>query len=213
MAFNFQTTQQAQTTAVQPQVQQPITPAPATPAAGGFSAGIFSGIENAKPVVSAVYCGVGRYVSQIIRCFYKVTQKREQATIVEMRIVCVLDDAAGQGHRVGDDVSWFLKVSNLYFPSEIRGFVSGTIGAPFEQVSEQICTRVFSDENPLSGAFVEWRGTQRPTQAGGLFTNIKFLRPVSAAEVKTLMPAEHIAAMYPNGALDLLIQKEQQPTA
>ena len=206
MPFQFgQNSQQpvaAQPITVQPtQPSQPV-PQPAT------ACGVFSGVGQATPSLSATYCGVGIYQAQIVKAFIKTTQKREQVALVEMRICNVLDDVQGRGHRVMDDVTWCIKVSNLYFLSEIRSFVAGSIGADFNTVDEATCTRVFSDENPLAGCFVEWKGVEKPTQAGGLFTKITFVRNVPAAEIKQNMDPAVVNQMFPNGALDQLIANE-----
>lgn len=202
MAFTFGQNQ------AQPVAQPVAQPAPQQAVAPATGGGVFSGVSQATPAMSATYCGVGMYQSQIVKAFIKTTQKREQVALVEMRVCNVLDDAQGRGHRVGDDVTWCIKVSNLYFLSEIRSFVAGSIGADFNEVDEATCTRVFSDENPLAGCFVEWKGTEKPTQAGNLFTKIQFIRNVPAAEIKQNMDPAAVARMFPNGALDQLIANE-----
>ena len=193
----------------QPAAQQPGT-AEAQPAAqpAATGGGVFSGVGQAKAGFNAAYCGVGVYQAQIVRALLKENRSFEQLALVEMRICIVLDDGQGQGHRVSDDVTWCIKRKNDYFLSEIRAFVAGSIGAPFDSVDEDTCNRVFSDENPLAGCFVEWKGTNITTKANTLFTKIKFVRNVPAAEIKQNMDEAAINHMFPNGALDQLIANE-----
>ena len=197
MPFQFGQSSQA--------VAAPAT-APVTAPTG--TAGVFSGVGQATPPHSATYCGVGMYQCQIVKAFIKTTQKREQVALVEMRVCKVLDDGQGRGHRIGDDVTWCIKISNLYFLPDVRSFVAGSIGAEFDAVDEDTCNRVFSDENPLSGCFVEWKGIEKLTQAGGTFTKIQFTRNIPAAEIKENMDPTAITMMFPNGALDQLITNE-----
>ena len=201
MAFNFGQ-KQAAPTAAAPQAAAPQAVAPAV---GG---GVFSGVGQAKPPMQATYCSVGQYLAQIVKAHVKQNRKREPGAIVEMRICRVLDDAQGRGHQVGDEVTWYCKVSNEYFLGEARMLVANSIGAPFQSIDEATCDRVFSDENPLAGCFVEWKGTEVNTKAGGLFTKIKFIRNVPAVEIKGSMDPAALARMFPNGALDQLIANE-----
>ena len=194
-------------------VQQPITVQPMQPsqpvqqpAVGG---GVFSGVGQARPPMQANYCGVGTYLAQINKAFIRPNRKRELGAIVEMKICHVLDDGQGRGHRVGDEVSWYMKVSSEYFLGEARMFVANSIGADFNEIDEDTCNRVFSDENPLGGCFVEWKGTEVATKAGGVFTKIKFARNVPAAEIKASMDPVAVNHLFPNGALDVLVEAEK----
>jgi len=206
MAFQFgQNSQAAPQTAPQAVVPQVAAPQVASPSVGS---GVFSGVGQAKPPMQSNYCSVGQYLAQIVKAHVKQNRKREPGAIVEMRICHVLDNAQGRGHLVGDDVTWYCKVSNEYFLGEARMLVANSVGAPFESIDEATCNRVFSDENPLAGCFVEWKGSEVPTKAGGLFTKIKFIRNIPAVEIKQNMDPTVVVRMFPNGALDQLIANE-----
>ena len=135
----------------------------------------------------------------------------------EMRICNVIDDAQGQGHRVSEDVTWSIKTNSDFFLSNTRSFIAGAIGSAFDDVDEATCYRVFPNlesnvvpENPLFGCFVEWKGRHITTNAGKLFTKIKFVRNVPPSEIKESMDPEAVNRMFPNGALDQLIAKANQ---
>ena len=203
----FQMTPKTVAAAPAPVVTAQTAAQPVAATAGG---GVFAGVGQATPSLSATYCGVGRYQSQIIKVFLKDTRKSGNMAFVEMRVCNVLDDAEGRGHRVNDDVTWCIKTNSDFFLSEVRSFVAGSIGADFDAVDEDTVTRVFSDENPLSGCFVEWTGKDVTTKTNNLFTKIKFVRNVSPTEIKESMDPALVNQMFPNGALDQLIAKANQ---
>lgn len=174
--------------------------------------GVFAGINNAQQSNNNNYCRAGVYYARINTCKMGYSKSDNMPYVaVEMTVVRVLDNAAGQGHNLGEDVTFFTKKHPKYdyFAGEVREFCSCALGIPFESTKDTHAEMVFGPAQPLANTTICFRGTNKPTQNGGMRTEVKFnMGEVPAAVLKQELDPQSIQMFYPNGALDLLEQQQ-----
>lgn len=116
---------------------------------------IFDKIADAKTSFDSNWVRPGRYQAEIMGV--KLTQKftGEKFLAIELRVVNVLDDNGGQGHRVGEDITHMLGVMKPGFLSNFKQFLASTLGVNPEDVTKEGADKAVSEEQPLAGIVVE----------------------------------------------------------
>lgn len=172
---------------------------------------IFQGIGAAKPRIDANYMRQGHYLVRINNCKLDRNRKQILFSAIEMSVVKVFDDCAGQGHRVGEDITWYIDQTKAdYFLPEVRTFIANVSGAPFEQIGEAEAMDVYGQNQPFAGLVVEVKGRLTVTNNNRNFTRISFVREVPAAEALQQIDPQVVAHYWPNGALERVAQMQGQ---
>lgn len=172
----------------------------------------FEGVEDAKVTGSYVYEKPGKYIERIDRVVVKKNRKKAWVLIFEKTVVHVLDDDNGQGHSVGDRVSHLMKRDSEYFLSEIKKIVANILMVKPKRVTGAICKQISSKEQPLRGMLIECDNKNKVVGAnedgkGYDWTVVNYKR-VPAVKAKKMIDKSAIKELFPNGALDKLIELE-----
>ncbi len=149
---------------------------------------------------------------------------------VEMTCVKVLDDDAGQGHKVGDSVNWLRKAIKIkkagltYFYKDLMNLFSALLNEDrqaFEdgEVTLAECQELCEDEDtpggPLNGFVIEVNARNRP---GGededgkqkmYLANNPFKRRLLIDEVEEELDEKAISRFFPDDLLDSLREMEE----
>ncbi|MEM7203057.1 MAG: hypothetical protein AAF628_22545 [Planctomycetota bacterium] len=145
---------------------------------------IFDGIEKAATTRSGNWVRPGTYHAQIngVRLTQKFTGERFVA--VEMKVVGVVDDDNGQGHRIGEEVVHLMKVSSPNFLGNFKQFACSTLGCTEAELGQVEADRITSDEQPLAGIVVEFNAVLTDTRQGNKFTKVIYRGEIAAVEDK-----------------------------
>jgi hypothetical protein len=135
---------------------------------------IFDKIGEAKVSQEGNWVRPGKYTATIAGVKMVKKFNGDQFVAIEMKIVSVLDDADGSGHKAGEDVTHLLKVANPSFLGNFKQFASIALGCDADDVGPAESDRITSDEQPLSGIEVGFNARQKPTQKGGVFTLVMY---------------------------------------
>ncbi|MCZ2418696.1 MAG: hypothetical protein LC123_02475 [Burkholderiales bacterium] len=188
-------------TAARPAPKVPAVPQNKRPMVAPAAETIFSGIESVEVYDRTVYCGPGRYLARIDRVTQGINRKKAFYVAIEMTIVHVFSDGAGQGHRVGDAVTRYIGASD-YFLKDIKAFISKALDVDPSQIDEDDCIMVVGEEQPLAGFVVEWEGVQKPAkkqepgQPMKFFTNIFFKGRWEPEDVANTLDPETFAHFF-----------------
>lgn len=178
----------------------PGAPAPAAPSAP--PAGLFAGMEQAKASEGGNYEREGHYIEKINRFKFGTSRKGKEFVVFEKTVLHVYDNAAGRGHKVGEDVSHMItRTANDMFLPNLKSIFAALAGCPVEQVTQEICDKIFN-ERLLDGMIVECFNRNITTKKGTLFTDVKYRKEVGAAELQANLTADEKAKFFPNGALE-----------
>jgi len=143
-----------------------------------MSESIFDGIESAKVSNEGNWVRPGRYTATVVAVKMVKKFNGEQFVAIELKIASVLDDEGGIGHKVNEDVTHLLKVSNPSFLGNFKQFASTALGCESSDLGKKDADRITSDEQPLAGIDVSLTARQITTKKGSPFTKVMY----SAAE-------------------------------
>lgn len=169
---------------------------PARAARGGSS--MFSGIRDARSASDVNYARAGTYLCRIDRCKTGVTRKRIEFTAIEMTIIHVYDDAEGKGHRLGETVTAYYGSDNDYFLSEIKGFIAALLDANEDEIDEDDCFEMVSDEQPFAGMTIVMKNRDKRSQTPphGVYTLVRY-ENFPADRVGEVLTEDEIARFFP----------------
>ena len=159
-------------------------------------------IVKAKPRIDANYERQGHYYELINRVKEDTSRKLEDFAAIEKTIILVIDDAAGQGHRVGEAITHMLMYKHDAAVADLQAFISVVAGLSPESLTKEMVDMVFSDQQPFAGMVVEVLSRMITLKTGAPFTKITYKRTVPASELLATLPVETINAFFPNGALN-----------
>lgn len=148
-----------------------------------MSDGIFDGIGNAKPSGDGNWFRPGHYYSEIQAVKLATKFNGEKFLAIEQKIVKVLDNDEGRGHKVGEECTHLLKVANPSFLGNVKAFIAAALGCSPDEVGKAEADRVTSDEQPLAGIVVEVVARVKPKRNGDPFTLVTYKREVPEGEV------------------------------
>jgi len=172
------------------------------------------------------YLQPGRYFARIDSIKDGETQEGVDFVACDMTIVKVIDDNAGQGHKVGDNVSWITlaktvkKAGLTYFYKDVANF----FGAVMNEDSEAFengdtglsdCEVLLEREgNPMAGFVLEIHAKGRTyTADDGTIKTVTANKPfkgrLSIDEVEEELEEDVINKYFPNDILDELRETEE----
>ena len=180
--------------------------------------GLFKGIGTAKPMLDSEYIKPGRYLVRIDKTKFFQNRKKINRFGVEMTVVHVIDDAAGQGHRLGNSVTYIFRPESDYFQGEMKAFISCVLGIPHESISEDDITEAgvemfVKDEKILTGSVLEFTARTIVTTKDNDFTRVAFNRLLTAKEAIATLPEAIRTAFFPNQYLERRAEAEAAAAA
>lgn len=170
--------------------------------------GLFRGITGTKPNIRGNYERVGHYLEKIVKIKAGRKFNNEEFLAVEKQVVHVLNDAEGQGHRVGEEVTHMMLPRFPSFKGNVVAMVAGIMGCDPDAVTDELFEHICSDAQPLSGWTIECFNRMTNTRANKPFTDISYRRYVPASELMEILTAEEKARFYPGDTLEKLREQE-----
>lgn len=135
---------------------------------------IFDKIGEAKVSQEGNWVRPGKYTATIVAVKMVKKFNGDQFVAIEMKIVSVLDDADGAGHKAGEDVTHLLKASNPSFLGNFKQFASTALGCDADDLGKPEADKITSDVQPLAGIEIGFNARQKPTKAGKVFTLVMY---------------------------------------
>jgi len=135
---------------------------------------IFDGIEDAKVSNEGNWVRPGKYTASVVAVKLVKKFNGDQFLAIELKIATVADDADGVGHKVDEDVTHLMKVSNPSFLGNFKQFASTALGCEADDLGKAEADRVTSDEQPLAGIEIGLTARQIVTQKGNPFTKVMY---------------------------------------
>ena len=129
----------------------------------------FAGINNAPPSMGGQYLLTGQHKLQIEECKVVKSQRKNADMFV---VATTVIESTNPEMSAGSQRSWICNFQHASALSNIRQFVSAALGVNFNEVDEDVCAGVVTDENPLAGTTLNAEAFEVPTRAGGVFTKV-----------------------------------------
>ena len=160
--------------------------------------GMFKNVKNAKANFGANYEREGKYIMFVRRV--KLDQNKDEDWFVAVEKVCVacidpMDEP--KPHRPGEQCSHLFcnyGKGKASFLANFKGMIMQVFDVPEDEIDEEACDLITSDEQPMAGMFVEMQNKQVTTKAGGPFTRIKYLRSIPVEEIAEDVKRESLEA-------------------
>lgn len=143
----------------------------------------FDNIEAAKATEGGNWVRPGRYQAELGAVKMVTNRSKAELMAIESKIVAVLDNAGGAGHRVNEEIVHFLKVSLDSFLGNAKQFISAALTCHPDDVGASQADTVVSDEQPLAGIIVEFTAVNIKTKAGGDFTKVMYVGQIVDGEL------------------------------
>lgn len=166
---------------------------------------IFGGVTGVKSSQEANYTRPGRYVAYMDRVKQDETRAHVPFVAFEMTILARLGkevDEDGKDlpfHNVGDNVSHLImkggKGEDMFLPN-VKAAVKALMGCAEDEVTEEECVAMVSDDQPLSGMVFTFHARQITTRGGNPFTKVTVQRPMTRSEFAKLEIDEPDGGMY-----------------
>lgn len=185
----------------------------------------FSGVEGARASNSSNYARPGHYFVRFDAM--KIAENFQKLGFFVIEQTSLWTDPAtvqaweSEGkpadkkpHAVGEEVVDVMKQSDTMFLPNIKAMVANLLEVTADQVTEEVCLRMVSPENPFGGALVECVNTRIFTRGKGQpFTKKHYKRIVPAAEIMAAMltadpSGESINRIFKDGALERLVEEQ-----
>lgn len=170
--------------------------------------GLFTGIDKAKERIDSNWERVGHYISRIDRMKVDKNRKGQIGVFVEKTVLLVLDDAEGDGHRVGESITHAIWKHHDSFLGNVKHLVSRVLAVNPSTVTEDMVFQLVGDDQPLAGTVVENRNRLTTTKANKPFTVINYEREVPALELVDLLDDQQQEFFFPDGGLKKLAEDE-----
>lgn len=171
--------------------------------------GLFKGLKDAKARVDSNWDREGRYLMRIDNVKIDSNRKKQTAVFVEKTVVHVIDDADGEGHKVGESTTHSMWTHHESFLGNVKAFLAGALGVPPEQITEEQVYEVVDDEQPFAGTVVECHNRKILTREKKQpFTVVNYKREVPAQELIDTLSDEVKETYFPDGALETMLQFE-----
>lgn len=167
----------------------------------------FKGMKNASRGYSSNAARQGTFLVRIDDCDFFDTNNGEKWK--NTLTVLAVDDG---DHKVGEVINtfWTLKAGKVgkeIFQRNLKAFIAGVLDASDEDVDEEVCDVILSDENPLKGHVTLLRVTLRESRDKvDEKTGEKVRYPVlswstayTPEEVAEAIGEEGMAQFFPNG--------------
>lgn len=158
---------------------------------------IFKGLKDAKPSVDGNYERIGKYLERIDRIKVDNSRKGDAFVAVEKTVVRVLDDAQGQGHKVGEQVTHMMMPKHDSFLGNIKGMLASLLEMKPEEIGEEAAEMVCDEKQPLAGMLIECHNHIITTKKGAPFTVIHYLHEVKPPQALQTLTADEITRFFP----------------
>ena len=135
---------------------------------------IFDKIGDAKVGQEGNWVRPGKYTAKIMAVKLVKKFNGDQFVAVEMKVLTVIDNDDGKGHKADEDITHLMKVNNPSFLGSFKQFASAALGCDPDDLGKAEADRVTSDEQPLAGIEIAFRARQKPTKKGGEFTLVMY---------------------------------------
>ncbi len=181
-----------------------------SPAAAAQMNTLFSGIQAAKASMDSNYIRPGAYFLRIDRVRVDISRKQETFMAIEMKVLHVIDDDDGKGHKKDEDVTHMLMAKFDMFLPNVKAFIACALAMEAEQITEVEAMGVCGVDQPLTGSVVECRNKMIMTKDGNPFTRVGYQRAVPAKELMDILPPIDQEAFFPNQALQRIAALQAQ---
>ena len=149
--------------------------------------GMFRGVKDAKSNFGANYEREGHYIMFVRRV--KVDQNRSKEWFVAVEKVCIECIDPGdepKPHRPGEQCSQLFcnygKGKDNFLPN-LKAMIMNVFEEPEEEIDEDDCEALCSDQQPMACMFIEMQNKQVTTREGNPFTRIKYIRSIPYEEI------------------------------
>ena len=142
--------------------------------------GVFDKIGDAKSSQDSNFIRPGDFDAKITECKVREKFNGDKMMLVNMTVTAVREG----DHRVGEEITHFLKQSQAPFLANVKQFISSTLQCDPDDVGAAEAERVTGEENPLAGYEVRVKARIKPTQAGNPFTRVFYCGPVGSKAAK-----------------------------
>ena len=148
--------------------------------------GVFDRIEDAKSSQDSNPVRPGEIWAKITECKIVEKYNKDKLMLINMTVVKVIEGE----HRVGEDITHFMKTSADSFLGNVKQFVASTLGCEPNDVGNTEAERIVSDENPLAGYTVEIKARMIKTRVGNDFTKVHYNGRVTDEQLAELAKAQ-----------------------
>ena len=135
---------------------------------------IFDKIGDASVSQGGNWIRPGKYTARVDGVKLVKKHTGEEFVAIEMKILTVIDDDDGNGHKVDEDITHLLKVQNPSFLGNFKQFASTALGCEADDLDKAAADKITSDEQPLAGIEIAFTARQKPTKAGNPFTLVMY---------------------------------------
>jgi hypothetical protein len=144
--------------------------------------GLFKGVQNAPDYADGgSYFKDGKYLVLIDVCKQGETRENKEFAVIENTIIRSTNAEIPPGKSVSA-----MHMKNDSFLSNIAHFASRVMGVPKEELDEETCEGLFSEENPARGMVMRVEAKTVKTKAGGDYTKTKWSAP-NGADIDLVM--------------------------
>lgn len=148
--------------------------------------GVFDKIEDAKSSQDSNPVRPGEIWAKITECKLIEKYNKDKLMLINMTVVRVIEGE----HKVGEDITHFLKTNADSFLGNVKQFVASTLGCKPEDVGQPEAERVVSEHNPMAGFIVEVKSRMIKTRAGNDFTKVHYGGRVTDEQLAEFEKAE-----------------------
>lgn len=175
----------------------------AAPAAPSIDS-LVGGISSAKVTEGGNYHRVGHYIHRINGVKPGTTRKGRAFLAFEMIVLHVNDNVAGQGHTVGESVTYMIMRDLDSFLSTLKKILSKLANLQPHQITEDVAKQILGN-NMLDGMIVEVFARNVTTKKNTNFTDVDFRREVGAQDLLHIITPEEKQKFFPNGEIEAAI--------
>jgi hypothetical protein len=176
---------------------------------------MFKGVEKAKVSRSANYARPGRYIAFVRKVETGKNRKKEGFAVVNL--VCLMDLSEGtvdNPHRPGEEFSDMMMEKFDSFLGNFKGMVTALTGYPEDQITQEVCEYVTSEDQPLAGLVVEMENIERQTKESTpenprFYTMKNYRRVLTMDEIEKTLDPESLPRLLTGAELEYLGGKEQ----
>jgi len=172
--------------------------------------GLFSKVNGAKMGGDRDHDKPGRYWVLVDGVRQDASYNKIDFMAVDKTVIKVVGEAHEDGHKIGEEAVSLFMANSLYFDADVNNFMCAATGVGTNDVTEEDCESVCSEDQPLTGIILESKGKYRKTKKGKIIVVTRFIRAVPPTAVKESLSEEEIERFFKDGALDELIEIEAE---
>lgn len=144
--------------------------------------GLFKGVQNAPDYSEGgSYFKDGKFLVLIDVCKQGETRDKREFAVIENTIIRSTNPEIPPGKSVSA-----MHMKNDSFLGNIAHFASRVMGVPKEELDEETCEGIFSEDNPVRGMVMRVEAKTVKTGSGGDYTKTKWSAP-NEADIDLIM--------------------------